>query len=101
MTNAETMISCIVESRLEARQSLAVEFKGGLLRPSFFYVIINKMKIHMDKGRLKLIVHDLESLVETLKSEIYSDVDAYTNSKAFAGTKNYDSVHDDDDGYPD
>jgi len=59
------------------------------------------MKIHMDKGRLKLIVHDLETLVETLKSEIYSDVDAYTNSKAFAGTKNYDSVHDDDDGYPD
>ncbi len=55
----------------------------------------------MDKGRLKLIVHDLETLVETLKSEIYSDVDAYTNSKAFAGTKNYDSVHDDDDGYPD
>ena len=101
MINAETMISCIVESRLEARQSLAVEFKGGLLRPSFFYVIINKMKIHMDKGRLKLIVHDLETLVETLKSEVYSDVDAYTNSKAFAGVKDYDSVHDDDDGYPD
>ena len=59
------------------------------------------MKIHMDKGRLKLIVHDLEVLVETLKSEVYSDVDAYTNSKAFAGTKSYDSVHDDDDGYPD
>ena len=100
MIKLETMISCIVESKLEARQFLAVEFKGGLI-PSFFCAIINKMKIHMDKGRLKLIVHDLETLVETLKSEIYSDVDAYTNSKAFAGTKNYDSVHDDDDGYPD
>ena len=55
----------------------------------------------MDKGKLKLMVHDLETLVETLKSEIYSDVDAYTNSKAFAGTKDYDAVHDDDDGYPD
>ena len=74
---------------------------GWLLLPSFFCAIINKMKIHMDKGRLKLIVHDLELLVETLKSEVYSDVDAYTNSKAFAGTKNYDAVHDDDDGYPD
>ena len=101
MTNAETMISCIVESRLEARQSLAVEFKGGLLRPSFFYAIINKMKIHMDKGKLKLMVRNLELLVDSLKSEIYSDVDAYTNSKAFAGTKSYDAVHDDDDGYPD
>ena len=55
----------------------------------------------MDKGKLKLIVHDLEVLVETLKSESYSDVDAYTNSKAFAGVKDYDVVHDDDDGYHD
>ena len=55
----------------------------------------------MDKGKLKLILHDLEILVDTLKSEIYSDVDAYTNSKAFVGTKDYDAVHDDDDGYPD
>ena len=55
----------------------------------------------MDKGKLKLMVRNLELLVDTLKSEIYSDVDAYTNSKAFAGTKSYDSVHDDDDGYPD
>ena len=75
--------------------------KGGLLLPSFFCAIINKMKIHMDKGKLKLMVRNLELLVDSLKSEIYSDVDAYTNSKAFAGTKNYDAVHDDDDGYPD
>ena len=55
----------------------------------------------MDKGKLKLILQDLEVLVETLKSEIYSDVNAYTNSKAFAGVKDYDVVHDDDDGYCD
>ena len=55
----------------------------------------------MDKGKLKLIVRNLELLVDTLKSEIYSDIDAYTNSKAFSGVKEYDAVHDDDDGYPD
>ncbi len=31
----------------------------------------------MDKERLKLIVKNLESLVECLKSEVYSDVEAY------------------------
>ena len=69
--------------------------------PSFFCAIINKMKIHMDKERLKLMIRNLELLVDSLKSEIYSDVDAYTNSKAFAGVKDYDVVHDDDDGYCD
>ncbi len=55
----------------------------------------------MERDKLKLIVRNLELLVDSLKAEVYSDVDAYRNSKAFAGTKNYDSVHDDDDGYPD
>ena len=59
------------------------------------------MKIHMDKGKLKLILQDLEVLVDSLKSEIYSDVNAYTNSKAFVGVKDYDVVQDDDDVYPD
>ena len=31
----------------------------------------------MDKEKLKLIVRNLESLVECLKSEVYSDVDSY------------------------
>ena len=31
----------------------------------------------MDREKLELIVKNLESLVECLKSEIYSDVDAY------------------------
>jgi len=52
MINAETMISCIVESRLEARQSLAVEFKGGL-KPSFFYVIIIPEEYSYGKGQVK------------------------------------------------
>ena len=55
----------------------------------------------MDKERLKLIVRNLESLVECLKSEIYSDPDSYRQSKEHANhISDYDEVFD-DDGYPD
>ena len=56
----------------------------------------------MDKDKLKLIVRNLELLVDSLKVEIYSDVSAYTNPKV---TKrpvlDYDEIFDDDDGYND
>ena len=58
----------------------------------------------MDPSRekLKLIVRNLKLLVDALESEVYSDVDAYNNSKAFATPLNdYDEFFDDDDGYPD
>ena len=56
----------------------------------------------MDKERLKLIVRNLKLLVDSLESEVYSDVDAYRNSKAFSPKiADYDEVFDDDDGYPD
>jgi hypothetical protein len=31
----------------------------------------------MDKEKLKLIIRNLESLVDCLKSEVYSDIDSY------------------------
>jgi len=59
----------------------------------------------MDKEKLKLIVHNLELLVDSLKSEIHSDVDAYkVNYEEVAPYINdYDEVFydGDDDGYPD
>ena len=58
----------------------------------------------MDKEKLKLIVRNLKLLVDTLESEVYSDVDAYTNKEvpAFSTPLNdYDEIFDDDDGYPD
>ena len=57
----------------------------------------------MDPSRekLKLIVRNLKLLVDALESEVYSDVDAYHNSKAFSQITDYDEVFDDDDGYPD
>ena len=58
----------------------------------------------MDKERLKLIVRNLKLLVDSLESEVLSDVDAYKydNWKELTPRINdYDEVFDDDDGYPD
>ena len=58
----------------------------------------------MDKDKLKLIVQNLESLVECLKSEIHSDVDAYRQAPQYEEIahfiKDYDEVfYDDEDEY--
>ena len=58
----------------------------------------------MDPSReiLKLIVKNLKLLVDALESEVYSDVDAYSNLKESSSKiTDYDEVFDDDDGYPD
>ena len=54
----------------------------------------------MDRDKLKLIVKNLKLLVDSLESEIYSDVDAY-KYQGTASITDYDEVFDDDDGYPD
>ena len=54
------------------------------------------------REKLKLIVRNLELLVDALKAEVYSDVDAYRISKAFdSPPTDYDELYDDDDGYAD
>ena len=58
----------------------------------------------MDKTKLKLIVKNLKLLVDSLESEVLSDIDAYKyeNWKELTPQINdYDEVFDDDDGYPD
>ena len=57
----------------------------------------------MEKDKLKLIVLNLELLVEALKSEVYSDVKAYEYENIASHLTDYDEVYDegDDDGYPD
>ena len=58
----------------------------------------------MDKTKLKLIVKNLKLLVDSLESEVYSDLDEYKyeNWKELTPRLNdYDEVFDDDDGYPD
>jgi hypothetical protein len=58
----------------------------------------------MDKHKLKLIVRNLELLVDSLKSEIYSDVDSYKPPlDEKPKLTDYDEVFydGDDDGYSD
>lgn len=66
----------------------------------------------MDRDKLKLIVRNLELLVEALKSEVYSDIDSYRSvaeervdmyggSSTISSIHDYDEIFDDDDGYPD
>jgi uncharacterized protein VirK/YbjX len=54
----------------------------------------------MDKEKLKLIVKNLESLVQCLKSEIYSDVDVYKSlqyEEVAHYLTDYDEVFEDSD----
>ena len=58
----------------------------------------------MDKTKLKLIVKNLKLLVDSLESEVYSDLDAYKydNYKELTPQLNdYDEGFDDDDGWTD
>ena len=76
-------------------------------RPLFFYAIIDVVySVHtiMDREKLKLMVRNLELLVDSIKAEVYSDVDAYKTSvdtNRLPGMNDYDEVFNDDDGYPD
>ena len=56
----------------------------------------------MDKEKLKLIVRNLELLVDSLKVEVYSDTQSYLSNKVIEGNlHDYDEIFEDDDGYPD
>ena len=58
------------------------------------------MHISMDKEKLKLIVRNLELLVDSLKAEVYSDTKSYLEYTD-PTLHDYDEIFEDDDGYPD
>ena len=53
----------------------------------------------MDRERLKLIVRNLELLVDSLKAEVLSDVDAYKyeDHPSDSVLLDYDEIFEDDD----
>jgi phage-related protein len=55
----------------------------------------------MDREKLKLLVRNLELLVDSLKAEVYSDTQSYLQNKKEYSIHDYDEIFDDDDGYPD
>ena len=56
----------------------------------------------LQKERLKLIIRNLKLLLDSLESEVYSDVEAYTSKNkdyAFSSApRDYDEIFEDDDG---
>jgi len=76
-----------------------------LTSPLFLTIIDLSDFIKMDKEKLKLIIHNLELLVDSLKSEVYSDVNSYklNYEEIKQSIHDYDEVFydGDDDGYPD
>ena len=58
----------------------------------------------MEQAKLKELIAALENIVDMLKSEVYSDVDAYKTPEYEDipyPVGDYDEVFNDDDGYPD
>ena len=53
-----------------------------------------------DDDKLKLMVRNLELLVDDIKAEVYSDVQSYVSPPPTI-TQDYDEILEDDDGYPD
>ena len=54
----------------------------------------------MDRAKLKLMVRNLELLVDDIKAEVFSDVQSYVSPPPTI-TQDYDEILEDDVGYPD
>tara|TARA_R100000231_G_scaffold6947_2_gene9945 strand:- start:539 stop:700 length:162 start_codon:yes stop_codon:yes gene_type:complete len=50
----------------------------------------------MDRSKLKDIIRTLEITLDTLKAEVYSDVDSYKSEKEYSSRPlDYDELYDD------
>ena len=49
----------------------------------------------MDRSKLKDIIRTLEITLDTLKAEVYSDVDSYKNDEVTTKQLDYDELFDD------
>ena len=67
------------------------------LYPLFFCAIIYETIKIMDRSKLKLMVRDLELLVEDIKAEVFSDVEAYAQTSVETKLPDYDEIFEDDD----
>ena len=55
---------------------------------------------NMNKDKLKIIIKNLELLIESLKEEVYADVSAYNYSQIpsrIGDVDDYDEIFEDDD----
>lgn len=52
----------------------------------------------MDREKLKLLIRNMELILDSLKAEVYSDVKAYKFDDIRPRELGYDEVFEDDDG---
>ena len=69
----------------------------GVDPPLFLCYDTMSEKYSMDRDKLKLIVRNLELLVDSLKTEIYSDVQSYKYDDIKPRELDYDEIFEDDD----
>lgn len=56
----------------------------------------------MEREKLKILLGKLKGLIEEIESEVYSDVDSYTEGFSPLPVEgDYDEIYNDDDGYCD
>jgi len=72
-----------------------------LTPPLFLCKMVGVDTTQMDREKLKLLVRNLELLVDSLKAEVYSDTQSYLQNTREYSIHDYDEIFDDDDGYPD
>lgn len=97
----DCLIECEEDQSTCKRVCRNLLVSGGWL-PPFFCVKWWKVNLPMEKDKLKLIVRNLELLVDALKTEVYADVNAYKyNEPNMPFPADYDELYDDDDGYAD
>ena len=51
----------------------------------------------MDRSKLKLMVRNLELLVDDIKAEVFSDAEAYAQTSVEPELPDYDEIFEDDD----
>ncbi len=77
-----------------------MENKHGRVASLLFLCYSDGNNNIMDRAKLKLMVRNLELLVDDIKAEVFSDVESYVSPPPTI-TQDYDEILEDDDGYPD
>ena len=91
------------DAQLNMAKQPQVAWSKGEVDPLLFLCYDGERQYYlMDRDKLKLIIRNLELLVDSLKSEVYSDTQSYMDyDKITTALTDYDEVFEDDDGYPD
>ena len=75
------MVHSVIVVISTTSESLTLKLLGGLTNPPFLCKIPIIIYNFMEKDRLKLIVRNLELLIDALKSEVYSDRESFVSKQ--------------------